>query len=307
MTTSWPACRRRGSLPAAPTAAGRGRAAVSRSSVAGRCEAVRSPSSPAPAPIAAPARSARQAAAARATRRRRAGVSLGGSRIAADPSGPSRNVPPEIGGRRSPPGGVLDPRNTRGIPSGLRPGPVAPAAGLSSATSREDPLEDHRERPAGRARELLEHAPVDAHERVAAPVVARVEGATGAPAVGARLPRRLALLRAGVDAADGDAGAGERRMVGGAVHGGALEAQPARSQRRLERRAHAAGAVDEAHAVRGPDHVEIHIARDPPALSGAEGGDVPPRPVEPQLLRAPEGEAQTAAVAEALGQREHGR
>src|SRR4051812_30077693 len=55
-------------------------------------------------------------------------------------SGPSRNVPPEIGGRRSPPGGVLDPRNTRGIPSDLRPCLAAPATGLSSATSREDPL-----------------------------------------------------------------------------------------------------------------------------------------------------------------------
>src|SRR3954452_13036958 len=34
----------------------------------------------------------------------------------------------------------LDPRNTRGIPSDLRPCLAAPATGLSSATSREDPL-----------------------------------------------------------------------------------------------------------------------------------------------------------------------
>src|SRR3954464_11531902 len=63
------------------------------------------------------------------------------------PRGPSRNVSPEIGGRRSPPGGVLDPRNTRGIPSDLRPCLAAPATGLSSATSREDPL--GREDPDG--------------------------------------------------------------------------------------------------------------------------------------------------------------
>src|SRR3954451_24256366 len=62
------------------------------------------------------------------------------------PSGPSRTLTPEIGGRRSPPGGVLDPRNTRGIPSDLRPCLAAPATGLSSATSREDPLVDRRVR-----------------------------------------------------------------------------------------------------------------------------------------------------------------
>src|SRR3954469_18748223 len=55
-------------------------------------------------------------------------------------SGPSRNVRPEYDAHRSPPCGVLDPRNPGGIPSGLRPCLAAPLDALSGQTSREGPL-----------------------------------------------------------------------------------------------------------------------------------------------------------------------
>src|SRR3954454_18226074 len=62
-------------------------------------------------------------------------------------SGPSRNVRPENDAHRSPPGGVLDPRNPKGIPSGPtaspsvpRPCLAAPLDALTGRTSREGPL-----------------------------------------------------------------------------------------------------------------------------------------------------------------------
>src|SRR3954454_8903541 len=66
-------------------------------------------------------------------------------------SGPSRNVRPENDAHRSPPGGVLDPRNPRGIPSGPtaspsvpRPCLAAPLDALSGRPSRERPLMQQR-------------------------------------------------------------------------------------------------------------------------------------------------------------------
>src|ERR671922_2432944 len=56
------------------------------------------------------------------------------------PSGPSRNVPPEIGDRRSPPCFVLGVRQCHQHCRTLRPCLAAPAAGLSGGTLREDPL-----------------------------------------------------------------------------------------------------------------------------------------------------------------------
>src|SRR5215207_6320260 len=72
-----------------------------------------------------------------------------GRRRLSPPSGPSRNVPPEIDDgcplaeqrTGTPPCVVLDPRNRSGIPSGLCPSLTVPAAGLSRGTSREDPLD----------------------------------------------------------------------------------------------------------------------------------------------------------------------
>src|SRR4051812_43347695 len=51
----------------------------------------------------------------------------GPSRRAQAPSGPSRNVSPEIGGPPSPPGGGPHPLKNKGISPGLRPFPGGPA------------------------------------------------------------------------------------------------------------------------------------------------------------------------------------
>src|SRR3954466_10996945 len=61
-------------------------------------------------------------------------------------SGPSRNVPPGIGDRRSPPCGVLGPGNATSIAPVLRPCLAAPAAGLPNGTSREEPLHQREAR-----------------------------------------------------------------------------------------------------------------------------------------------------------------
>src|SRR5436190_13957725 len=90
-------------------------------------------------------RAARAASRPRAAREIKRGA---GSPAAA--SGPSRNVPPEIGDRRSPPCGVLGPGNATGIAPVLRPCLAAPAAVISSATLREDPLALRRGRAPGR-------------------------------------------------------------------------------------------------------------------------------------------------------------
>src|SRR5262249_18467418 len=71
-------------------------------------------------------------------------------------SGPSRNVPPEIGDRRSPPCGVLGPGHATGIGPVRRPCLTAPAAGPPGATSREDPrLCDRRLEQRGRGPQVL--------------------------------------------------------------------------------------------------------------------------------------------------------